>query len=620
MDAELDTGQVMLRLQEVTTNAYFVFTTGVFDYEETARASLEIICVDNANDAKTSLARFQPKETLIRVTVSIGDANDHYPEFGISEYVTKIPEHCSKGTVVADLKATDADSGINARITYSLTKLNEISLRCDVLDVLHINPQTGTITVHNGDCLDRELFDELTVFVAAEDGGGLSTSIKLRITLTDINDHAPVFEGPNQFTIRENFPESFTIGQIKCSDADIGMNSVIHIQLSENNSRQVLDSFDLIPDKDPRKLLQLTSKQKQVSGKREVSALLISRASFDRELTESFVIEIVATDSGSPALRSTKSIYVNILDENDNRPIPRFPQPGTTIGSHPKVYVNSPFDTEVCKLRSSDPDKGENGSVIYDFQSNSNGSQFFRIDRLSGRMSTAWHYYRNGRTGAPKSGIYTIKVNIFDAGAPAIKVLWEFFVHISPKNPSFTSNLPSPLHQTIDHEMGRNFTSNAKLSQMTNVMIVFAVFIILALFISCVCMIKFLCRTKLKPELISPGVKDRQPSAYSPTALGIVYSRPQATNILNSTTTEIPVLTPSSIKYQFATSESENWCLPALDMNRQLCDQQMCAEAQTHVPNPLLNDFYYRMQYGSECNTMRSGTYSPSIWPQFAQQ
>ncbi len=40
----------------------------------------------------------------------------------------------------------------------------------------------------------------------ARDGGGLAVSAPITITVADINDNAPVFQGQFESTIPENFP------------------------------------------------------------------------------------------------------------------------------------------------------------------------------------------------------------------------------------------------------------------------------------------------------------------------------------------------------------------------------------------------------------------------------
>lgn len=49
-------------------------------------------------------------------------------------------------------------------------------------------------------------------------------------------------------------------------------------------------------------------------------ALSTSRG-LDRETTAEYTLEVVATDRGSPALSSTVTVGVKVLDVNDNNPV-----------------------------------------------------------------------------------------------------------------------------------------------------------------------------------------------------------------------------------------------------------------------------------------------------------
>ncbi len=54
------------------------------------------------------------------VDIAISDVNDRFPVFEREIYEAKIPEDSPVGMPVEQLKATDADIGINAQITYRI--------------------------------------------------------------------------------------------------------------------------------------------------------------------------------------------------------------------------------------------------------------------------------------------------------------------------------------------------------------------------------------------------------------------------------------------------------------------------------------------------------------------
>lgn len=75
------------------------------------------------------------------VKVNIIDANDNLPKFDQSTYAYSIPENLIPGTKIANLTATDIDSGINSEITYSLQGFG--------MDKFSSDPEFGGIYLTN---------------------------------------------------------------------------------------------------------------------------------------------------------------------------------------------------------------------------------------------------------------------------------------------------------------------------------------------------------------------------------------------------------------------------------------------------------------------------------------
>ena len=71
--------------------------------------------------------------------------------------------------------------------------------------------------------LDRETTSHYTLVAAATDGGGLSCSAQVSLTLLDVNDNAPQF-GQSELTasVYENTPTKSLITRIQAMDPDLG--------------------------------------------------------------------------------------------------------------------------------------------------------------------------------------------------------------------------------------------------------------------------------------------------------------------------------------------------------------------------------------------------------------
>ena len=66
-----------------------------------------------------------------------------------------------------------------------------------------IHPSSGDLSTADGG-LDRETKDNYLMTVVATDGGGRRSGASLTITVTDINDQTPRFQGKYSTKVKEN--------------------------------------------------------------------------------------------------------------------------------------------------------------------------------------------------------------------------------------------------------------------------------------------------------------------------------------------------------------------------------------------------------------------------------
>ncbi|OXB62478.1 UNVERIFIED_CONTAM: hypothetical protein H355_012497 [Colinus virginianus] len=152
------------------------------DREEAAFHELLLTASDGGEPALTGTAR-------IRVVVL--DANDNAPAFSQAVYSVRVPEDVPVGSTLLSVTATDPDDGIYRDVKY----IQEISDKAS--NTFRLEPDTGEIKLLRN--LDYEVTDFYELFVQAHDGGGLSDTAKVSISVTDVNDNAPeisVYTGP----------------------------------------------------------------------------------------------------------------------------------------------------------------------------------------------------------------------------------------------------------------------------------------------------------------------------------------------------------------------------------------------------------------------------------------
>uniref|UniRef100_K1QE50 Protocadherin Fat 1 n=1 Tax=Magallana gigas TaxID=29159 RepID=K1QE50_MAGGI len=147
----------------------------------------------------------------VRVTVI---RNTNAPVFTNLPNANEINHDTSIGTQVFPVSARDPDPGVFGQLTYSLTGDGEST------SVFNINQTSGVIT------LQQSLFSQsstlYTLRVRVQDGGSPRKEAMNTLTLTVQRNFAtPRFVSNSYtFTIKENEPIGFSVGQIVATDAD----------------------------------------------------------------------------------------------------------------------------------------------------------------------------------------------------------------------------------------------------------------------------------------------------------------------------------------------------------------------------------------------------------------
>lgn len=285
----------------------------------------------------------QPKTTAANVIITIHDINDNEPKFSNDKYFANISENSSPGTSVMTLIASDNDEGENKRITYSITG-------SDHGNKFVIDSVSGKLSTQAE--LDRESKSQYTISVTARDHGNPSkySSCVVIVNVTDMNDNSPVFtRNFYSFSISEEASVGTAIGSVKAVDQDSGDNG--------------------------RLKYTILGLDKEVFAVNPASGVLTLRQKLDREAVEHYVLNVTATDNGqSYKYSASVSVYVNVLDINDNPP--EFSQAiyngEISEGAHPMTHVTS--------VVARDKDSGINGQIKYSITSGNTHGSFAILD------------------------------------------------------------------------------------------------------------------------------------------------------------------------------------------------------------------------------------------------
>nr|XP_046180216.1 protocadherin gamma-A11-like isoform X8 [Oncorhynchus gorbuscha] len=289
------------------------------DREKHPRLSLKLIAVDGGNPQRSG---------TVNIDITVLDANDNAPVFNQSLYMATVMENAPKGTYITIVNASDADSGTNSFIVYSISDMNG-----GLADVLTINETTGRISVSG--LIDYEKEKRFELRIEAKDHGGLTDSSKVIVEVIDKNDNEPVISVMS-FTspISEDSPPGTTIGIINVKDLDSGENGHVSCSLDQN-----------IPFKIKSNLRNYYT--------------LVTDAVLDRESVSEHNITVVATDAGSPPLSSKRTFHLKVSDINDNAPV--FPR--GVYNSY--IAENNSPGVSIFTVRAEDTDSNQNSRIYY---------------------------------------------------------------------------------------------------------------------------------------------------------------------------------------------------------------------------------------------------------------
>uniref|UniRef100_A0A3B3SWI4 Cadherin EGF LAG seven-pass G-type receptor 3 n=1 Tax=Paramormyrops kingsleyae TaxID=1676925 RepID=A0A3B3SWI4_9TELE len=310
-------------------------------------------------------------------------AANRHPHFQQYNYQVQVAENQPPGTSVITMLAQDPDPGDAGRLSYSMAPL----MNSRSMDLFRMDPTTGMLTTTK--VLDREVMDQHYFRVTAVDHGSprLSGTTMVAITVSDRNDHSPVFEQSEyRETIRENVEEGYPILQLRATDLDAPSNANIRYRFVGNASA-VRTAFDI----DPR------------------SGLITTRGPVDRETTESYTLQVEASDQGrDPGPRSSNvRVFITVLDENDN--VPQFSEKRYVVAVREDVRPHS----EILRISATDRDKDNNAAVHYNIISGNSRGQF-SIDSVTGEIQVV------APLDFETEREYTLRVRAQDNGRPPL--------------------------------------------------------------------------------------------------------------------------------------------------------------------------------------------------------
>ncbi|MEE6496383.1 hypothetical protein FKM82_002339 [Ascaphus truei] len=367
-----------------------ITVSGAIDYEEGHVYEIDVQAKDMGPNSIPAHCK---------VTVNVLDVNDNVPVINllsVNSELVEVSENAPPGYVIALVRVSDRDSGINGRVLCKL--LGSVPFRLQEYESF------STILVDGR--LDREQRDQYNLTIQAKDSGNpsLQSTKSFTVKITDENDNHPHFSKPYyQVIVQENNTPGAYLLSVSARDPDLGLNGSVSYQLVPSQVRDmpVFTYVSINP----------------TSG--DIYAL----RSFNHEQTKAFEFKILAKDGGNPSLQSNVTVRVIVVDVNDNTPVITAPP---LVNGTSEVYIprNAGVGYLVTVVKADDYDEGENGRLSYEISEGDRG--FFEIDQVNGEIRTTRSFGENSKT------TYELIVVAHDHGKTSLSASALILIYLSP--------------------------------------------------------------------------------------------------------------------------------------------------------------------------------------------
>uniref|UniRef100_A0A3P8T678 Cadherin domain-containing protein n=1 Tax=Amphiprion percula TaxID=161767 RepID=A0A3P8T678_AMPPE len=320
----------------IDENTGTIYVSSLIDFEKEKKYEVRVEAKDQGGLIGTS-----------KVIIEVSDINDNAPVINVMSFSSPISEDSPPGTTIAILNVKDADSERNGEI------------KCSIEGKLPFKIESSLTNYYNlisDQHFDRESVSEYNITITATDFGSppLSSSTKLHLKISDVNDNAPLFD-KNSYSayITENNSPGFSIFAVSARDSDWNQNARISYLLEDT----------------------------QVSGSPVSTYVSLN--------SDSGVLSAVlkAQDGGSPPLSSNVTVKILIQDQNDNPPQVLYPvQTGGSVVAE-MVPRSADVGYLVTKVVAVDVDSGQNAWLSYKLQKATDRA-LFEVGSQNGEIRT----------------------------------------------------------------------------------------------------------------------------------------------------------------------------------------------------------------------------------------
>lgn len=309
----LKDGNVPFEIQANSGNSGKLRTKMKLDREKVPTYELKITAQDKGSP---------PLNTTVAVFITVEDVNDNPPYFTTRKYNATIPEDFSPLQEFLTVSAKDMDEG--GTITYSVKS-----------NCFNINRFSGVLVRSRTCRLSFKNKRKYVFQVEASDGQQIS-SAEVVVTITDANDHTPMFNESTYFaSVYENQLAGTSVLQVNATDGDFGENAKLSYSIRVRDKVFAIDSQ---------------------------TGIISTLKALDRETTRSYKFRVRATDHGRRQKYGRAWVRITVKDLNDNAP--KFGHALYNVSLDEDIYTG----TLVLQVKATDEDDRDNNKITYSLE------------------------------------------------------------------------------------------------------------------------------------------------------------------------------------------------------------------------------------------------------------
>ncbi|XP_070537213.1 protocadherin Fat 4-like [Ptychodera flava] len=374
------------RDDDIGENAEISFSIQTAGYEAFAISDDGIITLQNNFTPSTDVVTFNvsaedggrpPNQDTAKVLITFEEPSTLF-RFNQSLYEFSVRENV-KTVLIGEVEAiaeNDADTIFFYELPFAVHGLTIKSDTGEIFSTMAIDRETTP----------RLMFNVLARSTDNSEGFAFA---QVNVVVEDENDRFPTFLQPREpmHTIEEGLQENTLndfLLQIRAIDDDYGSNGNITLSIIAGDEDEIFSIIEESPGLWTLKNIKMA----------------------DREYKDAYQLEIMAIDNGDVPLNSTITVYVGIIDQNDNTPTL------WTEATLINIREALPTGTLICDVIGSDEDEGENAAFLFELQDDSNGA--FVINETTGSVRTTTILDRESQE------THRISVIATDKGRPSL--------------------------------------------------------------------------------------------------------------------------------------------------------------------------------------------------------